>query len=274
MTNQTTPHIIIVDDDEAICKTLSAILKTEGYQTTTATTAKEATEKAKTNIYNVMLLDIRLPDMEGTQLLAQLQAITPEAIKIMITGYPSLKNAVNALNLGADSYIMKPIDPAELLNTIKSKLETQQQAEKVTKEKIVKWVQSQARKTQSKEFADFLEETATQLTDFGLTKTQAKIYITLITLGIASASEIATLSRIRREEIYRIIPQLEEHGIVAKRLQSPIRFSASPPETAIQILIESKLKAMKDEIDKLQQKRTKLIFELNTIKLPPNKNSH
>jgi DNA-binding response OmpR family regulator len=268
MTNQTVPHILIVDDDESICKTLSAILQAEGYQTTTATTAKEAIEKAKTRFFNLALLDIKLPDMEGTQLLSQLQEITPETIKIMITGYPSLKNAVEALNFGADSYIMKPIDPAELIKTIKNKLEVQKQAEKITKEKLAAWIQSQARKAQTSNFQEFLEETAAELTHFGLTKTQAKIYITLLALGVASASEIAALSEIRREEIYRIIPEMEKHGIITRKLKTPRKFAATKPETAIQVLTKIKLKTMKEEIDKLKQKQAELVSRLKTTELP------
>jgi len=268
MTYPTKPQILIVDDDEAICKTLSTILQAEGYRTTIATSAKETLEKTKTQFFNLALLDIKLPDMEGTQLLAQLQETTPETIKIMVTGYPSLKNAVEALNFGAESYIMKPIDPAELLKTIKNKLEAQKHAEKITKDKLAKWVQAQARKTQSSNFQEFLQETASILTDFGLTTTQAKIYITLAALGVASASEIAALSKIRREEVYRTTPELEKHGIINRKLQTPRKFSAVKPETAIKILTKTKLKAMKKEIDKLKQKQTELISKLKTIELP------
>lgn len=274
MTHQTTPHILIVDDDEAICRTLSAIIQAEGYQTTTVTTAKEAIEKTKNKFFNLALLDIKLPDMEGTQLLAQLQKTTPETIKIMVTGYPSLQNAVEALNLGAASYTMKPINPAELLKTIKNKIEAKQQAEKITKEKLVYWIQSQTRKKQSSNFQEFLEETANELTNFGLTKTQAKIYITLTALGIASASEIAALSKIRREEIYRIMPKLENHGLVIRKLKSPRKFSAIQPEKAIQLLTKAKLKAMKEEIEKLDQKQAQLIPKLKTIELPIQRDDH
>jgi len=268
MTYQTKPHILIVDDDECICKTLSAILQSGGYQTACATTAREAVEKTKTQFFNLALLDIKLPDMEGTKLLAQLQETTPETIKIMITGYPSLKNAVEALNFGADSYTMKPIDPAELLKTIKNKLDAQQQAEKITKEKLAKWVQSQARRTQSSNFQEFLEETASELGDFGLTKTQAKIYITLVPLGVASASEIAALSKIRREEVYRIIPELERLGIITRKLKVPRKFTAIQPETAIEILTKIKLKTMKEEVDKLRKKQAELVSKLKTTELP------
>ena len=268
MTHQTVPQILIVDDDECICKTLSAILQLEGYQTACATTAKEAKEKSKTQFFNLALLDIKLPDMKGTKLLSQLQEITPETIKIMITGYPSLENAVEALNFGADSYIMKAIDPAELLKTIKNKLETQKQTEKITKEKLAAWIQSQARKAQTSNFQQFLEETSNELTHFGLTKTQAKIYITIAALGVASASEIAKVSKIRREEVYRIIPGLEKRGIITRKLKVPRKFSATPPETTLQMLTETKLNTMKEEIEKLKQKQTELASKLKTIALP------
>lgn len=268
MTHQTMPHILIVDDDISICKTLSAILQSERTQITTATTAKKAIEKTKTEFFDIVLLDVKLPDMEGTQLLEKLQEITPQTIKIMITGYPSIQNAVQALNLGADSYIMKPISPAKLTETIRNKLEAKQQAEKITKEKLAEWVQSEVHKKRSSNFQAFLQDTASELTDFGLTTSQAKTYITITALGIASASEIAALSKIRREQIYRTVPQLEEHGIVTRKLKKPQKFSAVPPERAIQLLIKTKLKTMKQEIDKLKQKQVKLISKLKTIELP------
>lgn len=268
MTYQTRPHILIVDDDEAICKTLSIILQAKGYQTTTATTAKEAIEKAKTQFFSLALLDIKLPDMEGTRLLAELQEIVPETIKIMVTGYPSLKNAVEALNYGASSYLMKPVDPEDLLRTIKNKLETQQQAGEMTKERLAEWIQSQVRKVSSSSFQDFLEETADILADFGLTKTQAKTYTALVALGIGSASEIAKTAKIRREEIYRIIPDLEKCGLVTRRLKAPRKFSAVKPDVAIEILNKKKLRTMKEEIDRLKHRQADLALKLKTIELP------
>ena len=268
MTDQKSSYILIVDDDDAICKTLSAILQAEGYQIATATTAIDAITQAKATFFNMALLDIKLPDMNGTLLLEQLQRITPETVKIMITGYPSLKNAVEALNSGADSYIMKPIDPAELLKTIKDKLESQRQAEKITKEKLAEWIQSQARKAQASNFQEYLENVASELENFGLTKTQAKIYVTLIASGIASASEVAKSSRIRREEVYRLIPELEKRGLITRKLKTPKKFSAIKPETAIQILIKAKLNNMKGEIDQLKQRQPELVSRLKTMELP------
>jgi DNA-binding response OmpR family regulator len=272
MTAQMVSRILIADDDEYICKTLATILQAEGYQTTTAFSAKDALEKARSMLFAVALLDIRLPDEEGTRLLAQLQKITPETIKIIITGYPSLKNAVEALNFGADSYIMKPINPVELLKTIRKKLEAKKQAETVTKEKLADWIQAQAQRMQSSGFQEFLEETASELADFGLTRTQAKIYIALVGLGVASVSEIANTSKIRREEVYRIIPELEKQGIVTRKLKVPRKYSTISPDMAIKLLTERKLQAMKDDIEKLKQKQQGLISSLKKIELPIDHN--
>jgi len=137
--------ILIVDDNESILETLSAILEVKGYRTDTAKNGREAIEKSKTNFYNLALLDIRLPDIEGTKLLTKIEETSPRMVKIMITGYASLENAVKALNLGADAYIMKPVDPENLLKVINEKLKEQTEAEKMSQEKVAKWIETRAR---------------------------------------------------------------------------------------------------------------------------------
>jgi DNA-binding response OmpR family regulator len=139
------PRILIVEDDENIRKTMKNILQQKGYETDTAKSGKEAEQKARTNFYNLALLDIKLPDMEGTQLLAKLHENTPKMVKIMVTGYPSLENAMEALNQGADAYVTKPVKPAKLLALIKEKLEKQNQDEKMTENKVTDWIKTRAR---------------------------------------------------------------------------------------------------------------------------------
>jgi len=139
-------NVLIVDDQEGILETLSAILEEKGYRTDTAKNGREAIEKSKTNFYNVALLDIRLPDIEGTKLLTKIEETSPRMVKIMITGYASLENAVEALNLGADAYVMKPVDPENLLKVINEKLKEQREAEKMSQEKVTEWIETRARK--------------------------------------------------------------------------------------------------------------------------------
>src|SRR5674476_991558 len=103
-----TKSILIVDDDETILAVLKEILELDGYTVETAATGKEAIEKSENILVNLSLLDIKLPDMEGTELITKLHKADPQMIKIIITGFPSFDNAVKSLNLGADAYIMKP----------------------------------------------------------------------------------------------------------------------------------------------------------------------
>jgi signal transduction histidine kinase len=118
-------HILIVDDDESTRRSLTFIFRKTGYETETAGTGREAIEKAQGRLFNVALLDIRLPDMEGTELLVPLKETNPDMAVILVTGYASLKTAVQALNAGASGYITKPLDVDEVLSKAKDVLEKQ-----------------------------------------------------------------------------------------------------------------------------------------------------
>ena len=143
-------NILVVDDDESIATSIKAILQAEGYSVDVAKTGREAIEKSKTKFYNLALLDIILPDMEGTKLLTQIHGTTPTMMKIMVTGYPSLENAVEAVNLGADAYVMKPVKPDELLKVVGKKLKEQEEAEKMSGDKVADWIKTRIRKLESK----------------------------------------------------------------------------------------------------------------------------
>ena len=135
-------RILVIDDDQEILKTFSAVLKETGYVVDTAESGREAIEKSEANFYNLALIDIRLPDMEGTRLLTALRETTPKMIKIIVTGYPSLQNAVEAVNKGADGYIIKPAKAEELLNTIREHLRKQQEAKQYGEQKIKEFIET------------------------------------------------------------------------------------------------------------------------------------
>ncbi|MBS7656478.1 MAG: response regulator [Candidatus Bathyarchaeia archaeon] len=142
-------NILIVDDDEAILDVIKDILELKGYNVDTARTGREAIQKTRAKYYNLALLDIKLPDMEGTQLLSRIHRDTPKMMKIMITGYASLENAVDSLNLGADAYLMKPVETEKLLKTVEQKLREQEEAEMMSEEKVTEWIKSRIRKIES-----------------------------------------------------------------------------------------------------------------------------
>ena len=117
--------VLIVDDDESICRSLRLIFEKKGYETETAGTGREAIEKARRGFFNLALLDIKLPDVEGIELLAPLKEMHPDIALIIITGYASLETAVRVLNEGALAYITKPLNMDEVLATVREALEKQ-----------------------------------------------------------------------------------------------------------------------------------------------------
>lgn len=138
-------RIIVVDDDESIRKVLATVFEENGYTVDTAENGKQAIEKTEKNFYNLGLFDIRLPDIEGTELLAKVKDTTPRMRKIIVTGYPSLPNAVEALNKGADAYILKPFDMDKVLQTIKEQLKNQEEEKKYGQEKVTEFIETRVK---------------------------------------------------------------------------------------------------------------------------------
>ena len=143
-------RILVVDDEEGIRKSLKAILEEDGYIVDTAENGRLAISKAKAGYYNLALIDIRLPDMDGVELLKVLGETTPKMVRIIITGYPSLENAIDAVNRGADGYIVKPFTMGNLLHTIKEHLRRQQEAKKYSEEKVREYIESRIKEQETK----------------------------------------------------------------------------------------------------------------------------
>ena len=138
-------RILVVDDDESIRKTMKAILEDEGYLVDLAASGKEAVEKANNATYNLALLDIRLPDIEGIELLKLMKDSVPRTRKIMVTGYPSMQNAISALNKNADGYLVKPVDIEKLLDTVKEQLQLQEDERKFSEQKVAEFIESRVK---------------------------------------------------------------------------------------------------------------------------------
>ena len=134
--------ILVVDDDESIRSTVKAILEEEGYQVDLASTGQEAIQKTKENKYNVALLDIRLPDIEGVELLGLLKEGIPRIRKIMVTGYPSIQNSVAAVNKRADAYLIKPVDPDNLLAVVEEQIKLQKEEENFSELKVTAFIEN------------------------------------------------------------------------------------------------------------------------------------
>jgi len=135
-------RILIIDDDENIRKVLQTILEDEDYIVDTAETAKKGIEQSEKAFYNLALIEVRLPDMEGIELLSKLRSTKPKMRKIIVTGYPTLQNAISAVNKGADAYIMKPFEVEKILQAIQEQLKQQEEEKSFCEEKVVEFIET------------------------------------------------------------------------------------------------------------------------------------
>ena len=133
-------RILVIDDDENIRETLKAILVDEGYSVDLAANGNEAIKKTETTAYNAAVIDIRLPDMEGTDLLTKMKDTVPKIRKIILTGYPSTQNAIESVNRKADAYIVKPVEPEALLRVIREQVKLQENERKFSEQKVSEFI--------------------------------------------------------------------------------------------------------------------------------------
>ena len=122
-------HILLVEDDKNISNTISYYLQSKGFTIHTAKTVKEGIEKIKNNSYDLMLLDINLPDGTGYDLYQEMKTIQ-EIPTIFLTALDEEKDIVKGFDLGADDYITKPFHAGELLSRIKNVLKHNVKKEK------------------------------------------------------------------------------------------------------------------------------------------------
>jgi len=116
--------ILIVDDNKDLCFNLSAILKDEGYEVIAVSNGKQALKEVERKFPNLVLLDIRLPEMDGMKILEKMKKIDRDLIIIMLTAYGDIKDVVRAMKLGAFDYITKPFDNEGIVLSIKKALQT------------------------------------------------------------------------------------------------------------------------------------------------------
>jgi two-component system, NtrC family, response regulator HydG len=115
--------ILIVDDETVVRDSLGSWFEEEGYRVETATTARDALLKLPVQRWDVALLDIKMPGMDGLELQRKIREVDPEILIIIMTGYASVETAVQALKDGAYDYITKPFDPDDLAHLVRKALE-------------------------------------------------------------------------------------------------------------------------------------------------------
>jgi len=142
---QEAPKILVIGGDRTVRRTIAAILESEGYIIDSVETGKEAIEKSKSNVYNLVLTDVKLPDMMGTQAISEMKETTPPMIKVIIAGFAALPKAVDAVNNGADACILIPTEPEKLLSVIKKGLKKQEDAKMYGEQRIADFIETRSR---------------------------------------------------------------------------------------------------------------------------------
>ena len=116
--------ILLIEDDVSFCKLLEKFLTKNNYEIATAFSAEEAKNKVKTEVYDLIITDLRLPNYDGIQLLSEFKNDFPKIPVILMTGYSDVTTAVKAIQNGASDYISKPFNPEEVLLVIEKALQT------------------------------------------------------------------------------------------------------------------------------------------------------
>ena len=116
--------ILVVDDEEALRTVLSTELEGEGYQVSTAGDGEEAIKILGSQQFHLILLDIKMPNVDGFEVLKFVKQKQPSTKVIMLTGFAALKNAIESKKLGAEDFVSKPYDLVDLLTTVERVLGT------------------------------------------------------------------------------------------------------------------------------------------------------
>lgn len=116
-------NILIVDDDVTFCLMLKKLLEKHQYQVTTLFSAEGVKQTVKNGFYEVVLTDLRMPNVSGMDLIGIIKQESPETQIIMMTGYANIPTAIQSIKQGAFNYIPKPFQPEEVLNLIREALQ-------------------------------------------------------------------------------------------------------------------------------------------------------
>jgi len=116
-------NALVIDDEQIVLDSVSKILRDDNFAVDISLSGREGLDMAIKNQYDIVLTDIRMPDVGGMRVLRDIKRVKPSLPVIMITGYASVQSAVQAMKLGATDYLEKPFTPEQLTETITSALE-------------------------------------------------------------------------------------------------------------------------------------------------------
>lgn len=118
-------NILVVDDEPVARQSLTDILKLEGYTVSSVPNGQAAVEYIRTHGVDLMIVDLKMPGMDGLEVVQVVNQISPETVIILLTAYGSIESAVQALRLRIHDYLLKPASPAQILSSVKKGLSRQ-----------------------------------------------------------------------------------------------------------------------------------------------------
>ena len=110
--------VLVIDDEQVICNACRLVLSEQGHMVEHCITGQEGLREIESSAYDLILLDLKLPDIDGTRILKFIQKKSIAVCVIVMTGYSTMSNAIEAMKLGAADYLTKPFSEDELLVTI------------------------------------------------------------------------------------------------------------------------------------------------------------
>jgi DNA-binding NtrC family response regulator len=170
---------IVIDDEQIVLDSVSQILTDENYEVDVSLSGREGLDWAIERPYDIVLTDIRMPDIGGMRVLRDIKRAKPSLPVVMITGYASVKSAVQAMKLGAADYIEKPFEPEELLESVARALGMTPEAEEqalIHKEEMAKILERA--ESDDDFFAHLLENGVDALDEYDLTRPEKLAIVT------------------------------------------------------------------------------------------------
>lgn len=121
------PHVLLMEDEVNVAKGLEMVMREEGYEVDLALTGQKALDMIRSIEFDLLVADLRLPDMDGMDVVQHLRARQPDAHVVIITGYPSVSSAVQAVRMGVSDYLRKPFTEDEFKTAVKGALQKKEQ---------------------------------------------------------------------------------------------------------------------------------------------------
>jgi DNA-binding NtrC family response regulator len=168
-------HILVVDDEEIVRESLGGWLEKDGYRVEMAEDGPAAVKKLEAARYGVLIVDLKMPGMDGLQVLEQAKKLQPEIAVVLMTAYATVDTAVSAMKMGAYDYLVKPFDPEEM-SMLMQKIVSQQSL--VRENAVLR----QALKREYR-FRDLVSKSPAMQSVFQLARTAAKSNSTILVLG-------------------------------------------------------------------------------------------